>query len=90
MEKNKTENLLLYDEFKSDDELKNDEKTLIEWYRNNPLSVYIEIALMAMADIGIMSENDYHKYKAQAEANADVLREYLRKGGDCSSWTRTH
>lgn len=83
MEKSKLWHLLY-------DDLKSDEKTLIEWYRANPLSVYIEIALMAMVDIGIMSENDCQKYKAEAEANADVLREYLRKGGDCSSWTTTH
>ena len=40
MEKIETENLYK--------ELKSDEKILIEWYRENPLSVYIEIALIKM------------------------------------------
>lgn len=55
-------------------------QTLIEWYRKNPLSVYIEIALMAMADVGIITEEEYKKYKAEAEKKADILREYLGKG----------
>ncbi len=83
MEKAKIRNLLY-------DKLKNDEKTLIEWYRENPLSVYIEIALMAMVDIGIITEEEYQKYKAEAEDKADILREYLRNGGKESSWTRNH
>lgn len=39
MEKNETERL-------SYEELKDDEKTLLQWYKENPLSVYIEIALL--------------------------------------------
>lgn len=62
--------------------LDSNKQTLIEWYRKNPLSVYIEIALMAMADVGIITEEEYKKYKAEAEAEkkADILREYLGKG----------
>lgn len=47
--------------------LDSNKQTLIEWYRKNPLSVYIEIALMAMADVGIITEEEYKKYKAEAE-----------------------
>lgn len=64
--------------------LKRDEIELLEWYRENPLSVYIEIALMIMADIGIISEEQHKTYKAQAEENAGKLREYLRKRTDNS------
>lgn len=42
--------------------------------------MYIEIALMAMADVGIITEEEYKKYKAEAEKKADILREYLGKG----------
>ncbi len=60
--------------------LDSNKQTLIEWYRKNPLSVYIEIALMAMAGVGIITEEEYKKYKAEAEEKADILREYLGKG----------
>ena len=60
--------------------LDSNNQTLIEWYRKNPLSVYIEIALMAMVDVGIITEEEYKKYKAEAEKKADILREYLGKG----------
>ena len=60
--------------------LDSNKQTLIEWYRKNPLSVYIEIALMAMADVGIITEEEYKKYKAEAEKKADILREYSGKG----------
>lgn len=79
MGKNKIGNLFY-------DELKSDEKTLIEWHRENPLSVYIELALMVMAEIDIMTEEEYKKYKRMAEENADTLKEYMRKGGNESSW----
>lgn len=36
--------------------LKSKEIELLEWYHSNPLPLYIEIALMAMADIGIITE----------------------------------
>lgn len=62
--------------------LKRDEIKLLEWYHENPLSVYIEIALMIMADIGIITEEQHKTYKAQAEENADKLKEYLRKKKD--------
>lgn len=64
--------------------LKRDEIELLEWYRENPLSVYIEIALMIMADTGIISEEQHKTYKVQAEENAGKLREYLRKKTDDS------
>lgn len=80
MKKNEKGNLL-------HGKLKSDEKILIQWYRENPLFVYIEIALMAMADIGIITEEEYNKYKAEAEDKADILREYLGKGENKSLWT---
>lgn len=69
-----------------DDGLKRDERILIEWYRENPLSVYIELALMVMTEIDIMTEEEYKKYKKRAEENADTLKEYMRKGGNELSW----
>lgn len=77
MEKNKREKLLFQG-------LKRDEIELLEWYRENPLSVYIEISLRVMADIGIITEEQYKAYQAQAEENAGVLREYLQKKEDNS------
>lgn len=62
--------------------LKYDEIELLEWYHYNPLSLYIEISLMVMADIGIITEEQYKEYKAQAEESAGLLREYLRKKED--------
>lgn len=59
------------------DGLKRDERILLEWYRENPLSVYIELALMVMAEIDIMTEEEYKKYKKRAEENADTLKEYI-------------
>lgn len=73
MGKNETVNLL-------SDELKSDEKILLEWYQKNPLSVYIEISLMAMVDVGIITEDEYKKYKSETEEKADILREYLQNG----------
>lgn len=77
MEKNKKQKLLY-------EGLKHDEMELLEWYRENPLSVYIEISLRVMADIGIITEEQYRAYKAQAEEHADILREYLQKKEDNS------
>lgn len=37
-----------------------------------------------MADIGVITEEQYKAYKARAEENADILREYLRKKEDVS------
>lgn len=62
--------------------LKYDEIELLEWYHHNPLSLYIEISLMVMADIGIITKEQYKDYKAQAEESAGLLREYLRKKED--------
>lgn len=77
MEKNKRQKLLY-------EGLKHDEMELLEWYRENPLSVYIEISLRVMADIGIITEEQYKTYQAQAEERAGILREYLQKKEDNS------
>lgn len=64
--------------------LKNNEIELLEWYHDNPLSLYIEISLMVMADIGIITEEQRKMYKAQAEKSAGILREYLQEKGNDS------
>ena len=75
MEKNKTRKLLY-------DGLNHDEIELLDWYHENPLSVYIEIALIIMADIEIITEEQRREYKAQVEENAGKLRELLLKKED--------
>lgn len=77
MKKNKTRKLLY-------EGLKNNEIELLEWYHDNPLSLYIEISLMVMADIGIITEEQRKMYKAQAEKSAGILREYLQEKGNDS------
>ena len=67
MEKNETE-CLLYEE------LKDDEKTLLQWYRENPLSVYIEIALLKLFSLGIITEDEYRKYQSEVVKKADLLK----------------
>ena len=68
MEKNETE-CLLYEE------LKGDEKTLLQWYRENPLSVYIEIALLKLFSLGIITEYEYRNYQSEVVKKADMLKE---------------
>jgi hypothetical protein len=68
MEKNETE-CLLYEE------LKGDEKTLLQWYRENPLSVYIEIALLKLFSLGIITEDEYRNYQSEVVKKADMLKE---------------
>lgn len=60
MEKGQTRKL-------SYDELESDEKLLLKWYRENPLSVYIEIALIALEELEVITKNEYRKYKAETE-----------------------
>ena len=68
MEKNETE-CLLYEE------LKGDEKTLLQWYRENPLSVYIEIALLKLFSLGIITVDEYRNYQSEIVKKADMLKE---------------
>ena len=68
MEKNETE-WLLYEE------LKGDEKTLLQWYRKNPLSVYIEIALLKLFSLGIITVDEYRNYQSEIVKKADILKE---------------
>lgn len=67
MEKNETERL-------SYEELKDDEKTLLQWYRENPLSVYIEIALLKLFSLGIITDDEYRKYQSEVVKKADLLK----------------
>ena len=75
MEKSKTRKLLY-------EGLNHDEIELLEWYHVNPLSVYIEIALIIMADIEIITEEQRREYKARVAENAGKLRELLLKKED--------
>lgn len=75
MEKGQTRKL-------SYDELESDEKLLLKWYRENPLSIYIEIALIALEELEVITKNEYRKYKAETEKKADLLKSYwLLQGG---------
>lgn len=65
--------------------LKRNEIELLKWYHDNPLSVYIEIALMILADIGIIMEEQREGYKAKVEGSAGRLRAYLRRRGNGSA-----
>ena len=67
MEKNETERL-------SYEELKDGEKTLLQWYRENPLSVYIEIALLKLFSLGIITDDEYRKYQSEVVKKADLLK----------------
>ena len=75
MEKSKTRKLLY-------EGLNHDAIELLEWYHVNPLSVYIEIALIIMADIEIITEEQRREYKARVAENAGKLRELLLKKED--------
>ena len=77
MEKSKRQKMLF-------EGLKSDEIELLKWYRENPLSVYIEISLRVLADIGIITEEQHREYQAQAEENAGILRKYSRKKEESS------
>lgn len=57
----------------------NEEKLLIEWYRNNPLSVYVGITLIKMLSLGIITEDEYKKYLSEVYKKADMLKESSQK-----------
>ena len=56
MEKGQTRKL-------SYDELESDEKLLLKWYRENPLSVYIEIALIALEELEVITKMNTENIK---------------------------
>lgn len=58
MEENQTKKL-------SYDELESDEKLLIKWYRENPLSVYLKISLMELKELEVITKDEYRKYKTE-------------------------
>lgn len=60
------------------EELKSDEKTLIQWYRENPVSVYIEIALMKMLGWRIITENEHRVYQSEVVKKASILKRIAR------------
>lgn len=71
MEKSKRGGLLY-------EELKSDEKILIQWYRENPISVYIEIALIKLVDWKIITENEHKKYQSEVVKKASLLKRIAR------------
>lgn len=56
-----------------------DEKLLIEWYQDNPLSVYIGLSLIALLKLGIITEDEYNKYLLEVYKKADILKVFARK-----------
>lgn len=67
MKNSGTENLIY-------EELKNDEKILIQWYRENPVSVYIEIVLIKLLGWKIITEYEYRKYQSKVVKKAATLK----------------
>lgn len=67
MEKSETGNLLYR-------ELKIDEKILLQWYEENPILVYIEMALIKLLDLGIIAESKYKTYQSKVVPKADILK----------------
>lgn len=49
----------------------NEENLLIEWYRDNPLSVYVGITLIKMLSLGIITGDEYKKYLSEVYKEAD-------------------
>lgn len=59
------------------EELKSDEKILIQWYRENPVSVYIEIALIKLLGWEIITEKEYRKYQSEVVKKAARLKKIV-------------
>lgn len=59
------------------EELKSDEKILIQWYRENPVSVYIEIALIKLLGWEIITEKEYRKYQSEVVKKAAMLKKIV-------------
>lgn len=59
------------------EELKSDEKILIQWYRENPVSVYIEIALIKLLGWEIITEKEYRKYQWEVVKKAAMLKKIV-------------
>lgn len=47
------------------EELNSNEKILLQWYRESPLSVYIEIALLKLFSLDIITEDEYKQYQSE-------------------------
>ena len=59
------------------EELKSDEKILIQWYRENPVSVHIEITLIKLLGWEIISEKEYRKYQSEVAKKAAMLKKIV-------------
>lgn len=57
------------------EELKSDEKILLQWFRENPASVYVEISLIKLEGWGIITENEKKRYQSEVAEKAAVLKE---------------
>lgn len=59
--------------------IEKDEEMIRLWTKENPATLNIEIALIQMADAGIISEEERVKYHLQTVKNANVLKEKYEK-----------
>lgn len=57
------------------EELKSDEKILLQWFRENPASVYIEISLIKLEEWGIITKNEYKRYQSEVVKGVAILKE---------------
>ncbi|MFG6384410.1 MAG: hypothetical protein K1V96_09165 [Lachnospiraceae bacterium] len=63
------------------DYLKENEEMIRCWEKNNPVTFVIEMALMILADLGIISERQREDFHLQVTKFTDVLQEtYKHKG----------
>lgn len=53
--------------------LKEDEEMIRRWEKNNPVTLIIEIALIKLADLGIISEKQREDLHLEVTKFADVL-----------------
>ena len=51
---------------------------MIKWYRENPISVYIEIALIKLVGWKIITENEHKKYQSEVVKKASLWKRIAR------------
>ena len=51
---------------------------MIKWYRENPTSVYIEIALIKLVGWKIITENEHKKYQSEVVKKASLWKRIAR------------
>ena len=70
MERNGTKTLYYED-------LSDDEQVLLQWYRGNPHSVYMEIALLKLLDWEIITEEECRKFQSETSKYVHSMPENL-------------